>query len=246
MTMIGSNGSASKSNGALLAEFVGYCHSEKGLARTTVKGYERWLGQFLKSFGKPLAETTREDIRNFQSDINPELSGNTKAAFFSALRQFFRFLQLDNHIQNDPTAGLRAPKQSRRLPKVLSQVEVFQLMQRPGRRASYELNLRDRAIFEVLYASGLRVSELADLKCMDVRMKERTLLVQGKGSKMRIVPFGGPCAEALQNYLREGRPNLKRNGSPNVFIGNSTRRLTKSRLWQIVEEQSSAAGMHIS
>jgi site-specific recombinase XerD len=86
-------------NEALLAQFVGYCHSEKGLARGTVEGYERRLTQFLQSLNKPVAETGREGIRNFLSSLNPELSGNSKAQYFSALRQFFRFLQLDNHIQ---------------------------------------------------------------------------------------------------------------------------------------------------
>ena len=217
-------------NEALLADFIGYCHSEKGLARATVKGYERWLTQFLSSLDKPLPETSREDVRNFLSAFNPLLSGNTKAQCFSAIRQLYRFLLLDGHILKDPTAGERVPKQSRRLPKVLSQQEVFEIIQRPGARNSYELNLRDRA----------------DLKCMDVRLKERTLLVHGKGSKTRIVPIGAPCVEALQSYLREARPNLKRNGSPHVFVGNSTRRLGKSRLWQIVKEQSTAAGTPVS
>ncbi len=168
-------------NAELVAEFVGYCFSEKGLSPLTVKAYERYLRQFVHGLDKPLSETGQEDIGNFLSGLNPLLSGNSKALYFSPLRQFFLFLQRDGHIQKDPTAGMRAPKQSRRLPKVLTEDEVERLIELPGRRVSYELNLRNRAILEVFYASAIRLSELAGLNCMDVRLKERTLLVRGKG-----------------------------------------------------------------
>ncbi len=238
--------SARSSNSHLVVEFISYCHAERGLSETTVHSYRRCLEQFEESLsGRSFLEIERADVRRFVLGLRP----GSKPHHLSAIRHLFRFLQVDGIITRDPTAGIVMLRGSRRLPKSRSAQEVIAAIEEPpghhGQSTSDALNLRDRAIMELLYASGLRVSELTGLKGLDPHLAERTLRVShGKGEKDRIVPFGTPAARALASYLGVGRPQLRKaTSSPFVFIGQYSRRLSKQTIWKTVVRQFASAGI---
>ena len=229
----------------LLLDFLAYCREERGLAESTVYQYRHCLTHFLASLGqgKGLLKARREDLRGFLDTLTSQ-----KRQHVSALRQFYRFLQLDKHIHHDPTRGIESPRQWHRLPKYYGREEVRQVIEQPpghtGQRVSEALNLRDRAILELLYASGVRVSELTGAKGLDLNRKERRLTVDGKGSKTRLVPFGAPAAAALEAYLRQGRPLFKGKGSPFLFAGRGgNRRLSTATVRNIVHRQCASFGV---
>jgi site-specific recombinase XerD len=233
-------------NSRLVVDFLAYCHAERGLCDATVHSYRRCLEQFEKSLsGRSFLEIERADVRRFVLGLRP----GSKPQHISAVRQLFRFLQIDGHVSRDPTAGIEAPRRSRRLPRFRTRQEVVAALEEPGshqgQSTSDALNLRDAAILELLYASGLRVSELTGLKGLDLNLAARTLRVShGKGAKDRIVPFGAPAARALGTYLGEGRPQLRKAASsPFVFIGQNSGRLSTHTILKIVSRQFAAAGV---
>lgn len=230
-------------NSDLIVQFLAYCHSERGLSEGTVHSYRRCLKKFEQSVaGRSLLEIERADVRRFLFGLQ-----GSKHNHISAVRQLFRFLQIDGYLARDPTAGIETPRRWRVLPKFRTLREVIAAIEEPpghhGQSTSDALNLRDRAIMELLYASGLRVSELTGLRGLDLNLKERTLrVVCGKGAKDRLVPFGVPAAKALDTYLRDGRPQLKRaKSAPFVFISRSRGRLSRLAVFQIVSRQFEAA-----
>lgn len=159
-----------------------------------------------------------------------------------ALRVFFRFLHGRGRIASDPSAALLSPRADRHLPETLNEREVARLLE--GVDISRALGLRDRAILELLYASGLRVSELVSATLDALNIEEGVIRVTGKGSKTRLVPVGRAACEALAAYLAAERPRLvrRRTGS-HVFLSRRGGRLTPQRVWQIVGERARAAGL---
>ena len=158
---------------------------------------------------------------------------------------------LDGKINKDPTLNIDLPKQWKVLPKALSRDEVgAMLAEAPPRNESARrqaLRLRDHAMLELLYAGGVRVSEVADARLEDLKLEMGYILVRGKGDKERMVPLGVPAQQALRQYLRESREVIaKKGGSPLLFLGTGGRRLTRQRVWQLVGEASLASGRHAS
>lgn len=232
----------------LTNQFLAYCHAERGLSPATMRSYGRCLAGFEKFIsGRNLKDIERADMGQFLLTILP----GSRAQYLSAVRQLFRFLQTDGYVRKDPTAGLRV-QQVRRLPKFCTKQEISSALEtlpgHHGQSVSAALNLRDTAIVELLYASGLRVSELTGLKGLDVQLAQRTLRVScGKGSKDRLVPFGVPAENALRAYLRDGRPLLRKAGSPFVFVSQHSGRLSRVTVFNIVAHQFAAAKLdHIS
>ncbi|MBI2163829.1 MAG: tyrosine recombinase XerD [candidate division NC10 bacterium] len=160
----------------------------------------------------------------------------------SAIRQFHRFLVREGHAADDPTAHLESPRPWRRLPTVLSSDEVDRLL--VPREAKTPQGFRDRAMLELLYASGLRVSELVGLRLADLNLAVGIVRVLGKGDKERLVPLGDAAAENLRAYLTHGRPRMeKRRPSPHLFLGRHGRGLTRQMFWQILKRYVRAAGI---
>ncbi len=240
----------------LPARFSDYLKVEKGLSRLTVEAYGRDLTQFaeyLERTRKSLLRVRRDDVRGFLDQLFAgQVDGRSVARKLSALRQFYRYLLLDRHIASDPTLNIDTPKQWKVLPKSLAREEVEALITaRPSaalrkNRNSSAIELRNRAMLEMLYAGALRVSEVAGVQLEDLKLDMGYVLVRGKGDKERIVPLGVPAQQALKAYLEAGRAALAgQRTSSLLFIAPRARRLTRQRIWQIVGLASSS-GRHAS
>ncbi|MBV9181370.1 MAG: tyrosine-type recombinase/integrase, partial [Acidobacteria bacterium] len=169
----------------------------------------------------------------------------------SALRHLYRFLSLEQRVNADPTLNLPSPKQWKILPKSLGREEVERMLAKTpsptSTRHAQAIGCRNRALLEILYAGALRVSEVVTLKLDDVKLDMGYALVRGKGDKERIVPLGRAAQLALGSYLREGRSQLVRGkSSPFLFAAQGGQRLTRQRVWQLVDQASVEAGRHAS
>jgi integrase/recombinase XerD len=250
-----------------LASFAVYLRVEKGLAPLTVNSYGGdlvlWV-EFLSKRNKTVFTAQREDLKELlQHLLSHGMDSRSIARKLSALRHFYRYLLLDKLIAHDPTLDIDSPKQWKVLPKALSEEEITALVESPGthdatsagsgrgsrvtQRIARALVLRDRAMLEVLYAAGVRVSELVDVRVEDTKLELGYLLVRGKGDKERIVPVGAPAQQALRSYLRDARPLLAgRKKAPELFLARGGHKLTRERVWMIVDQASKAAGRHAS
>jgi integrase/recombinase XerD len=170
------------------------------------------------------------------------LAEETLARRLSALRGFFAFLVLEHGLSENPLALIEGPRPRRKLPVVLSPEETKRLLEAPD--PSSPIGLRDRAMLELTYSSGLRVSELLGLCLFDLNLEVGFVRVRGKGSKERLVPIGDYAREALQAYLKKGRPKLLKNfDEPHVFLNRRGRPLTRQRFWQIIKKNALKAGL---
>jgi integrase/recombinase XerD len=226
---------ASDANARILSGFLEYLRVEKGSAKLTISAYQSDLVQFtefLEKSHRALGSARREDVRDF-------------------IRHLYRYLLLDGKIDKDPSLNITSPKQWKVLPKALSRDEIEVMLEGAplrdeGPRAQ-AFALRDRAMLELLYAGGLRVSEVAGARLEDLKLDLGYVLVRGKGDKERMVPLGTPAQQALQRYLKGGREVLAgKKSSPLLFVGPGARKLTRQRLWQLVGKASAAAGRHAS
>jgi integrase/recombinase XerD len=196
----------------LLLDFLAYLELERGLARNTLAAYRSdllQLGQFLQARGVPVGDARHEDLAAFLAQLAEEpapVSAATLGRKLACLRSFYRHLRREGTIAHDPTAELAGPRKTQRLPRVLSRDEVARLLSQP--RGNAPAALRDRALLEVMYACGLRISEAAGLELADIDLDEGVLLARGKGSKERLVPVGRQAVTALRVYCRRGRPLL--------------------------------------
>jgi integrase/recombinase XerD len=255
--------STSAQNERTLAGFLDYLRVEKGLARLTVAAYTSDLAQFAEFLSKrkrALAAAKREDVRGFLEHLlDHDIDGRSVARKLSTLRHLYKYLLLDRHIEQDPTLNIDSPKQWKVLPKALARPEVEHMLtlregvgisangttSRAGREAQ-AIALRDHAILEVLYAGALRVSEIVGLKLDDLKLELGYAMVRGKGDKERIVPLGRSAMDSLAAYVQGGRGTLScGKGTPFVFLGRRGSKLTRERIWQVVNH-SSSAGQHAS
>ncbi len=237
-------------NERVLAAFFDYLKVEKGLARLTVIAYQRDLLQFAEHLEpqRTLIKARRDDVRGFLERLfTNEVDGRSVARKLSALRHFYKYLLLDRMITEDPTLNIETPKQWKVLPKALSRTEAEQVMKADRAPSDSKLSSalwsRDRAMMEMLYAGGLRVSELVNLKLEDMKLDLGYALVRGKGDKDRVVPMGRPAIDAASEYLSQARVQLaagKR--SANVFIARGAKPLTRQRIWQLVQSAAKATG----
>ncbi len=200
----------------LIREYLSYCRVEKGLAGNSIESYTHDLQRLSKWAVKnqlALLALTRTDLREWLIDLGGEkLSENSKRRLISAVRGFYKFLMFDGHIAQNPAEDLVAPQKGTYLPRFLNPTEVETLLATPD--TSTEIGLRDRAILELLYASGLRVSEAANVRIGDIDLDAGILTTTGKGSKTRRVPVGSSAVEWLKSYL------LLRRKKENIEIDN--------------------------
>jgi integrase/recombinase XerD len=258
---------ASDANAGTLHSFLDYLRVERGSAKLTIAAYASDLMQFADFLEKrrlALDTARREDVREFVQELfSNALDGRSVGRKLSAIRQLYRHLLLDGKIEKDPTLNIDLPKQWKVLPKALSRDEVGAMLgeRKLGERQPSEpaprnetargqaLALRDRAMIELLYGGGVRVSEVADARLEDLKLEMGYILVRGKGDKERMVPLGVPAQQALQRYLQKARPALTSSktkiakSSPLLFLGTGGRRLTRQRLWQLVGQAGVAAGL---
>ncbi|MFM9904845.1 MAG: site-specific tyrosine recombinase XerD [Pyrinomonadaceae bacterium] len=187
----------------LIREYLSYCRVEKGLAANSITSYETDLGRlggWAERNELDLLTLSRQDLREWLIDLGTEkLSENTRRRLISAVRGFYKFLMFDGHVTKNPAEDLVAPQKGVYLPRFLNRAEIEMLLAAPD--TSTETGLRDRAILELMYASGLRVSEAVDLKINDVDIDSGIVTTTGKGNKTRRVPVGASAVEWLKSYL---------------------------------------------
>lgn len=217
--------------------FLRYLDVERGASPNTIRAYRKDLEMFFKNSGGALELS---DVRAFvASEINQGRSRSTASRRLAALRSFCSYLSREGLIKANPARAVSSPRLPKRLPRYLSVDEVFELVEKPG--AMNFLALRDRAILELLYSSGLRVSELEGLDVQDVNLNEALVKVMGKGMKERLVPIGAKAIEALKAYLLERM--LKKVPHPAFFVSQRGRRLTARSIARVVKKYARVLGM---
>jgi len=240
-------------NTELIREYLTYLRVEKGLRPLTSEAYGRDLLQFAEYLERENAlqvTAQQQEVAGFLEHLRSHsVESRSMARKLSCLRGFYKWLLLDKRIKHDPTVNLESPDAWKILPKSLAPAEVNSMLERAAVAADHPeadaIALRDRAILELLYAGGLRVSELTGLRVADLSLDAGRVLVRGKGDKERIVPLGALCVKALGEYLQRGRPALARNGHANQFFL-STRGMALSRewVWRMVKRSDSHASPH--
>jgi integrase/recombinase XerD len=232
-------------------DFLAYLEFERGLSRNTLEAYRSdllQLGAYLNRTGVEVTAAVHSDLAGFLdelaagSDDRPPVAPATLQRKVACLRSFYRHLRRESALDHDPTADLRAPRKSQKLPQVLSRSEVSRLLAAP--RGTEPATLRDRALLEVMYACGLRASEATGLEVGDVDLRHGVLRARGKGSKERLVPIGREAIGAVRAYAERGRPALVGvRDQSRLFVNQRGGELTRQGLYKIVQRHARAAGL---
>lgn len=237
----------------LLKDFLSFLSVEKGLSKNTVESYcldLRKFQDFLSSHkDKDFPSLLRPDIIDFIERLRNEgYSISSICRFISSIRGLCKYLLLEHVISEDPSENLQTPKKWERLPKSLSVPEVMTFLEaHASLHKSRPTMMRDHVMFELLYSSGLRVSELVSLKLEDAHLEAGFLRVLGKGSKERVVPMNMRAIEKLKHYISQIRPMiLKKKNSSYLFVTSRGRPLTRQRFWQIMRTLGRQIGIEIS
>jgi len=223
--------------------FLDFCRVEKGLSGNSISSYRTDLERFSVAVHTSVGDLSPEDLARYvQSLYAAELSPRSIARHVTTLRNFFRFLVEEKKVERDPTEFLTPPRQWSTLPKYLNQEEIERLLAAPP--DSKATGLRDRAMLELLYASGLRVTELCRLEMSAVQRDLGLLRVTGKGNKQRIVPFGDSAGRAIDEYLSQGRPLiLKGRASRFLFVTSRGSAMTRQCFWKLLGGYGRQAGI---
>jgi integrase/recombinase XerD len=233
-----------------IPQFLTHVKVEKGLSANTVAAYQRDLAKFNVFAQKRklgLEGVKRDDLVDFLASLYREkLESRTVARHLVTLRNFFRFAQVQELIATDPSLNLESPKIRRTLPGYLRLEEVERLLTQPDAKTA--LGLRDRAMLEVLYSTGLRVSELIGLRVTDLDSKVGCIRCIGKGDKERIVPAGRKALGMVEKYLRDGRPKLLGKGvsSQALFVNRRGGSLSRVGVWKILSAYGRRAGLRVA
>ncbi len=233
-----------------LRQFLQYLHLERNLSANTIDSYQNDLQRYLaflsdKRINHP-SEVTTDHVRAFTDRLHQfQLEASTIARNFSAIRTFHRYLVGEDVVGTDPSQILEAPRRSRKLPDVLTYDEVRQILEVITPEDYY--TLRDRALFELLYACGLRVSEIISLTRKDIFGKQGIVRVLGKGEKERIVPVGQVALYWLDRYEHDARPHFVVTGrtKDGIFLNNRGTPLSRMGIWKKLQEYVQAAGIEI-
>ena len=230
-------------NRDLVREFLAYIQVEKGLSANTLQSYARDIAR-LQTFAelnrKPIEKLERKDLREWIARMSREgLAPSSISRTVSAARGFFRFLMLDNHIDKHPAEDIKTPQRPSPLPKFLSEEEMERLLLAPDIKT--DIGVRDRALLELMYAAGLRVSEACSLRAADLELDAALILCHGKGSKERRIPIGKSAVHWLQRYLAI-RKQFGNEGKPELFLHHG-RTMTRQTAWSIIKGHALTAGV---
>lgn len=264
-------------NTALITEYANYLRVEKGLRPLTCEAYLgdlRTFAEFLEKLDGVLLRAEQADVASFLDHLQAHgIDARSSARKLSCLRGFYKWLLLDRRIEHDPTVNIESPKTWKVLPKSLAEPEVAEMLEHAAMQSrnprggsgtptahprAQATALRDRAILELLYAGGLRVSEATALSAGDLHLDAGRVQVRGKGDKERIVPLGRSAIQALEQYLREGRPHLERISTRTKVAGTAASRrnqaplflslrgmpLTRQWVWHLVKAANRSASPH--
>ena len=228
----------------LIREYLSYCRVEKGLAANSIESYQsdlERLGNWSGKNGLELMTLTRQDLREWLIDLGGEkLSENSKRRLISAVRGFYKFLMFDGHITKNPAEDLVAPQKGFYLPRFLNRSEIESLLAMPD--TSVESGLRDRAILELMYASGLRVSEAVNVKMHDIDLDQGIITTTGKGNKTRRIPVGNSAVEWIKSYsvLRRKKENIE---VENLFVTPSGDPMNRQMIHAFIVEYAKECGL---
>ncbi|HVN93215.1 MAG TPA: site-specific tyrosine recombinase [Terracidiphilus sp.] len=252
-----------RNNLALLSGYADYLRVEKGLRPLTCEAYLsdlRIFAELLEDRDAILISAVEADVSAFLDHLRAHgIDSRSSARKLSCLRGFYKWLLLDRRIHHDPTVNIESPKAWKVLPKSLAEPEVTEMLERAAMGAAHPqakaTTLRDRAILELLYGAGLRVSEVTSLSVSDLGLDSGRVQVRGKGDKERIVPLGRAAVQALEQYLREGRPHLERISSvrkkrpapqdrSKLFLSLRGMPLTRQWIWSLVKQSNRHTSPH--
>lgn len=231
----------------MIDNFISHLRVERGLSENTAVSYHfdlRDFNKFLQLADKSFLDCTREDVLAYLMFLKEAgKSPATLSRRMAAMKRFYAFLYTEGEVTNDPTLNLETPKLNQKLPKVLTVSETEKLLL--SARGEKILDMRDSAMFEMLYASGMRVTELVTLKIENINFEAGFIRCFGKGSKERIIPLGSYAANALQRYLMHGRGRLLHKTSPNniVFLNFRGQKLTRQGFWKILKTRAQGVGI---
>jgi len=228
--------------------FLNYLTVEKGLSANTIYSYKRDIQKFsiyLQKTGRDIISFKRGDILSFINWLRD--SGNqatTVARNLATLRGYCKFLLMEGLLKEDPIENLLTPKGWKRIPRIIGTDEVSLLLIKPE---GTTLSLRDRAILQIMYSSGLRASEVINLKTGDINFEAGYLTITGKGSKQRVVPVHEQALSTMKEYIKESRPVfLKKKASNYLFLAKGGKPMTRQRLWQLIKKYSADLSIKIS
>lgn len=231
-----------------LGDYLNELRFERNLAENSLESYSRDIKSFLRYLSdiqiNDLSEVTVEDCREFFTSLSKAgLNERSLARFHSSIKGFFSFLVVSEYITRNPVARISPPRLKKTLPEILTPAEIDSLIAKTDDETP--VGLRDRAIIEVLYACGIRVSELAGMKKNDIFFDEEMIRVLGKGSKERLVPIGSSALNALTKYFTYGRPIIAKPGSGNILFLNLKLggALSRVGIWKIIKQYAELAGI---
>lgn len=231
----------------LIERFFNYLTVEKGLSQNTLHAYKNDIKKFqayLKKTSKDLIGFNKGDFISYLNHLRS--SGNqtsTIARNISALRGLCKFMLMEGILEEDPVENIGTPKGWKHLPWIPGPKDVLSLIEKPEGK----LSLRDRAILELLYSSGLRASEITNLKIDEINFEAGFITLMGKGSKERVVPVNERTMETIKKYIKQLRPQLlKKKLSPNLFIAKGGKSMTRQRLWQIIKLYAKGLSSNVS
>jgi tyrosine recombinase XerC len=233
-----------------IEQFISWLTDEKGYSHHTVSNYRRDLDQFAEQAGREIKVSSIDTaiIRSYIYSLHIKNKSSSVARKLSALRSFFRFLEQENSISRNPMASISMPKQEQHIPVFLSVDEVFALLEAPGREETFAA--RDRAILELLYSTGMRVSELVACNLANLDFEAEMVMVRGKGNKERLIPFGAQAVKALQDYLLEREELLRKRQQQgkaidknSLFLNSRGTRLTSRSVERMISDYGRKAGL---
>lgn len=238
---------------AALENYLRHLTLERGLSKNSLSAYRNDLRkyfEFLAQRSLSPDDVSAQDVDAFLVSLTPELSASTRARVLASIRGFHRFLVFENQREDDPTKRLRSPKLALRLPKALTQAQMLKLLEASGPSPEDELHnplgLRNRAILELMYSTGSRVSEIVDLDLDEVD-DSGLMRVRGKGSKERVVPVGSFARASLDAYLVRARPSLaSRSSSTALFLNSRGTRLSRQSVWEIIQRSAQGLDLDVS
>jgi integrase/recombinase XerD len=229
-----------------LDHFIDRLWLEEGLAKNTLNSYRLDLQQFAlwldSEIGKHLLEVTQADIQAYLGFRFEASKARTISRLIASLRRFYRLALRDQQMQYDPSQHIDSPKLPRSLPKSLSEQDVEALLAAPDPLTA--IGLRDRAMLELLYACGLRVSELVSLRTTEISLNEGVVRVTGKGSKTRLVPMGEEATDSIEHYLQQSRPQLlEQRLADALFVTQRGEGMTRQAFWYRIKQHARQAGI---
>lgn len=234
------------SDDRLIEAFLDACWAERGLSGNTLRAYRsdlRALAMHLAGRKSSIARARRADLLDYLAcRVDSGVKSRTAARMLSSIRRFYAYLLRRGEIAEDPAERIDNPKLSRPLPKSLTEAEVTALLTAPD--TGTDLGLRDRAMLEVLYATGLRVSELVGLRCEQLNLQQGVVRVTGKGDRERLVPLGDEAQHWVERYFSEARPALLGGAlSPDLFVTRRRRGMTRQAFWYLIRRYAVTAGI---